>query len=256
MTEIHVLAIHDEKICVEDLKEAINWEGLGIGPKAVAGAYSVRQAQNYVKDNPVHIIICDVEMPGKNGLDFIEWITEWARFTSEPMECIMLTCHPEYEFVRRGLQLGCLDYVLKPMNPEEMEQVLAKAVSRIREREKKEQRTARVESTEVCPGIVYGKIIPYIEANLTKSISVEMIADYVSLNPQYMMRMFKKETGESILVYVTNRRMEMAKEMLLKTDWPIERITEQVGYFSTAHFGKLFKKLEGISPGQYRKEHR
>lgn len=256
MTEIHVLVIDDEKICVDGLKEDIDWGALGIAPDAVAGVYSVRQAQNYLRDHEVHIIICDVEMPGKNGLDFIEWITEWARFTNGPMECIMLTCHPEYEFVRRALQLGCLDYVLKPMDPEEMEQVLIKAVSRIRERENKEQRTARLDSADSHSDVVYGKIIPYIEENLTGAISVEMIADHVSLNPQYMMRMFKKETGYSVLVYVTNRRMEMAKEMLLKTDWSIEKITEEVGYFSTAHFGKLFKKSEGISPGQYRKEHR
>lgn len=256
MTEIHVLIIDDEKICVEELKEDIEWEGLGIRPDVVTGVYSVRQAQNYLRDHEAHIVICDVEMPGKNGLDFIEWITEWARFTNGPMECIMLTCHPEYEFVRRALQLGCLDYVLKPMDPAEMEQVLAKAVSRIREREKKEQRSGRLEHAGACTDAVYGRIIPYIEENLTKSISVEMIADHVSLNPQYMMRMFKKETGESILVYVTNRRMEMAREMLLKTDWSIEKITEEVGYFSTAHFGKLFKKIEGISPGQYRKDHR
>lgn len=59
---------------------------------------------------------------------------EWARFCGDPAECIMLTCHPEYEFTRKALQLGCLDYLLKPVDVEDMERCLQKAVSRLSER--------------------------------------------------------------------------------------------------------------------------
>ena len=256
MEQIQVLIIDDEKICVEELIQTVGWATLGIGTECVHRAYSVRQAQNFLKSNSVHIVICDIEMPNGNGLDFIEWLTEWARFAEEPVECIMLTCHPEYEYIRRALQLGCLDYVLKPMDPEEMEAVIKKAVEKVREREKRFLREARVAKEQVQPNLVYQRIIPYIEEHLTESISVDTIAEYVALNPHYMMRLFKKETGESILGYITAERIELAKEMLLKTDWPIELISEKSGYFSVTHFGNMFKRREGMTPGQYRKEHR
>lgn len=256
MKGIGVLIVDDERICVDGLMTEIRWEALGISPDHVYGAYSVRQAKNIINDHMVNIVICDIEMPNENGLDFIEMITERTRLTEDPVECIMLTCHPEYAFIRRALQLGCLDYVLKPMEPEEVEEVLKKAVANIEERNKKIRTRSKLTGLDTYENVVYGKIIPFIEENLTSSFSVETIADHVGLNPQYMMRLFKKETGRSILVFVTGRRMEIAKEMLLKTDWSIENITEKIGYVSPAHFSSLFKRVEGISPGQYRKKYR
>ena len=70
------------------------------------------------------------------------------------------------------------------------------------------------------------------------------------------MRLFKKTTGKSVLTYITELRMEKAKELLIKTDCSIENITEKIGYFSVAHFSQLFKKIEGITPGKYRKNFR
>lgn len=256
MKDINVLIIDDERICVEEVQDEINWAGLGIDPGHVFGAGSVRQAQSFLKDHPIHIVICDIEMPNENGLAFIEWITEWVRFSGEPVECIMLTCHPEYQYIRRALQLGCLDYVLKPMEPEELETVLQKAVERIEADRQKAMIKPALSTADMYEDIVYSKILPYIDENLATQLSVKDIAEHVSLNPQYMMRLFKKKTGKSVLAYVTDRRMELARELLLKTDWSIETITEKCGYISSAHFASLFKRLEGMAPGQYRKKSR
>ena len=113
-----------------------------------------------------------------------------------------------------------------------------------------------IEAKDEHTDVIYGKVIPYIEKNLTESFSIDDIAKYVALNPQYMMRLFKKTTGKSVLTYITELRMEKAKELLIKTDCSIENITEKIGYFSVAHFSQLFKKIEGITPGKYRKNFR
>lgn len=256
MKAINVLIIDDEKICVEEVQNEINWKTLGIDSSCVFGANSVRQARNFLKNHPIHIVICDIEMPNENGLAFIEWITEWVRFSGEPVECIMLTCHPEYQYIRRALQLGCLDYVLKPMEPEELEAVLKRAVERIETGRQNARMKSKITSEDSYEDIVYEKILPYIDENLAKQLSVKDIADYVSLNPQYMMRLFKKKTGKGVWAYVTDCRMKLAKDLLLKTDWPIEAITEKCGYISSAHFASLFKRLEDVTPGQYRKNFR
>jgi YesN/AraC family two-component response regulator len=260
MREIKVLIVDDEQVCIDELIDCINWEKLGISKHNIRGVNSVRRAMTDFQTWQTDIVICDIEMPNENGLDLIEWVTEWNRFEEETAECIMLTCHPEFSFIRRALQLGCTDYILKPYEVGEMETALQRAIDRLKQRDKQrrenDKKSQRVAPKEIYVDVVYGKTIPYINEHLTESFGVEDIARLVSLNPQYLMRLFKKTTGKSVLGYVVDKRMELAQEMLLKTDWPIEMITDKVGYLSSAHFSQLFKRVVGKSPGQYRKEHR
>lgn len=68
-----------------------------------------------------------------------------------------------------------------------------------------------------------------------------------------MMRLFKKRTGISVLEYVTNCRMEKAKELLRNTDWNNEIVSEKLGYASSGYFIKLFKKTFSMTPREFRK---
>ncbi len=252
MRDYSVLVLDDEEFFVEVLIEDTDWSSCGISK--VKGVYSVREAKEYLRENTVNILLCDVEMPGESGLDLVEWVMEFARFSGEPMICIMLTCHPEYEFLRKAMQLGCQDYLLKPLDTGELQKCLAKATDTLREQEKKERKTPDREP-ESGKELIRQKILPYIEENLSEPFTVSDLADSVGLNPQYMMRTFKKLTGLSVLEYVTDRKIKKAKELLLTTDTSIEQISEELGYFNYSYFFKMFKRAEGISPGQYRKEY-
>ena len=134
MNTYSVLILDDEEFSVDVLMEDIHWEKCGISQ--VHGVYSVRQAKEFLKKNAVNILICDIEMPGENGLDLVEWAMEYARFSKDPMICIMLTCHPEYSFLRKAMQLGCQDYLLKPVDEEDLEASLKKAVEALNLRSK------------------------------------------------------------------------------------------------------------------------
>lgn len=260
MRELKILIVDDEQICIDELTDGVNWEKFGIRKQNMCGVNSVRRAMTEFQALQANIVICDIEMPNENGLDLIEWVMEWNRFEEEMVECIMLTCHPEFSFIRKALQLGCTDYILKPYDVSEMETALQRAIDRLdqrsRQRTENDKKSQRIEPKETHVDVVYGKVIPYIDEHLTESFDVEDVARFVSLNPQYLMRLFKKATGKSVLGYVVDKRMELAQEMLLKTDWSIEMITDKIGYLSSAHFSQLFKRVTGKSPGQYRKEYR
>ena len=227
------LILDDEEFSVEVLIEDIAWQDCGISQ--VNGVYSVRQAKEFLKNNPVNILICDIEMPGENGLDLVEWAMEYARFSKDPMVCIMLTCHPEYSFLRKAMQLGCQDYLLKPVDEEDLEASLKKAVETLNVRSKTAAKNPPKEP-ESGRDIIRQKVLPYIQQNLTEPFTVSELADSVSLNPQYMMRLFKKETNMSILEYVTEQRILKAKELLLSTNNSIENIGVQLGYYNYTYF--------------------
>lgn len=252
MNTYSALILDDEEFSVEVLIEDINWQSCGISQ--AHGAYSVRQAKEFLKKNPVNILICDIEMPGENGLDLVEWAMEYARFSKDPMICIMLTCHPEYSFLRKAMQLGCQDYLLKPVDEEDLEASLKKAIETLNARSRSYSKNPPKEPKS-GRDIIRQKVLPYIHQNLTEPFTVTELADSVSLNPQYMMRLFKKETDMSILEYVTEQRIIRAKELLLSTDNSIENIGVQLGYYNYTYFMKVFKRSTGMSPGQYRKQY-
>lgn len=253
MTENNVMVVDDEEMCVEALLEDMPWSRCGI--QHVYGAFSSRQARELLTGKNITILICDIEMPGESGLDLVQWVTEWKNFRNIPMECIMLTCHPEYEYTRKALQMGCLDYLLKPVDLEDLEQVLLRAVKRIMQQDTSAAAGAEMEDKK-DGDMVRGRIIPYIEEHLTGAFSVTDIASEVGLNPQYMMRLFKKATGMSILDYVVDRRVALAKDMLVRTDWSLDVISENIGYLTATYFIKVFKRSEGLTPGEYRKKYR
>ncbi len=95
--------------------------------------------------------------------------------------------------------------------------------------------------------------IAYIELRYREDLSVERIADAVQLNTAYLSRIFKQTTGKTILEYLTLKRVEESKQLLVNTKLNIHEIAEAVGYNNTNSFIRFFRKLEGVTPGDYRK---
>jgi len=92
----------------------------------------------------------------------------------------------------------------------------------------------------------------YVKDNAGKDVTLQEVADHVYLNPVYLSRLFKMETGKSFSDYVTEIRMRQAARLLQQTNMKIYEICERSGYRDVRHFYKLFKKYKGCSPSEYR----
>jgi len=95
----------------------------------------------------------------------------------------------------------------------------------------------------------------FLEKNYNKKINLEMISNYVFLNPTYFSELFKKETGQNFIEYLTNLRISKAMELMRDTNMKTYEICEAVGYSDPKYFRKLFKKVVGISPSEYKNKH-
>jgi two-component system, response regulator YesN len=101
---------------------------------------------------------------------------------------------------------------------------------------------------------VINSIHKYIAENYNDSgLSVERIADFVSLSPNYMRILFKDHTGMSISHYLNELRFQKAAELLLGTSYPASRIAGMVGFQEGGYFYSAFKSTFGMSPDEYRK---
>ncbi|MFK4302845.1 MULTISPECIES: response regulator [unclassified Paenibacillus] len=120
-----ILIVDDEIHAVEGIRSGIDWDKLGI--TAVFTAYTVKQAKELFEREHIDIMLCDIEMPQASGLE----LTEWVRERYPKTETIFLTCHADFKYAKQALQLGSLDYILKPVPFEELEKVIEKAKSKI-----------------------------------------------------------------------------------------------------------------------------
>ena len=97
-------------------------------------------------------------------------------------------------------------------------------------------------------------IVKYLQEHLSEEISLSVLAENFHLNAQYISQLFKSEIGVGFLCYLTNIRMEKAKKLLLSASFSISDIADRVGYGDYRVFTKVFKKTEGMTPSQYRRE--
>lgn len=97
------------------------------------------------------------------------------------------------------------------------------------------------------------KIDAYLEENYSNEISLDTVAEVVNLSTSYLSFIFKENSGLNFVDYVNQFRLQKAKELLETSSYNISQIARLVGYSSANSFSKVFKKYNGISPGQYRK---
>lgn len=93
----------------------------------------------------------------------------------------------------------------------------------------------------------------YIREHIREEISRETIAEAFYMNADYLGRLYKKETGESLGNYIISEKMKEAGKMLTTTDLSIGEVCAALGYGNFSHFSKLFKKITGFTPREYRK---
>ncbi|MFB9276211.1 response regulator transcription factor [Cohnella cellulosilytica] len=225
------------------------------GRHRIETAASGVEALEWLKSNTAHILITDVRMPEVDGLQMLETLSERGRL---PV-VIVISGYAEFEYAKKSLQLGAFEYILKPLD----KSLLIDAVQRALELDSGRERIDAMEKLvdpkllevgrdEARYGTAIKDAIDYIYAHLHEAISMKQVADQLHLNASYFSVLFKEQTGVTFSDYVTLRRLQKAKELLVTTSMPIWEIAEKVGYQTAKYFIKVFKENEGSSPSQYR----
>ena len=250
---MRLLLVDDETLAIDGLKE--NLLSMPYQFEEILTANSKAQAQEALRLHPVDLIICDIEMPGGNGLELLSWVKEQY----PKILTVILSCHDEFTFAQQAVRLTCFDYILKPATPDVLYPVMERAFSLLREQRQGErirklgesyvhQASDQAEDRED----VAEKVKQYLSQHLTEEISVEKLAQVFYLSPDYLTRCFKRRYGVTISEHVMDLRLTLAAEMLNKKDLSVTMVATKVGYPNYTYFTKIFKKKYGVSPARYR----
>ncbi|MCG8498981.1 MAG: response regulator [Firmicutes bacterium] len=249
-----LVIVDDEEIIREGLARIVALSGLDF--EVVGEAENGKTGFELVCQLSPEIVIADVKMPVMNGLEMIDEIKQ--------LKCdirfIILSAYTDFNYTRHAIKSGVIDYLMKPVNRLELIALLKKI--------KEELDLEKVQSDErKCGDVPEGKIRTernerktieiakrYIQVRYFKDISLESVAKHVHMNSNYFSTLFKNETGENFIEYVTRVRIYNAKELLRDPNLKIYKVCTMVGYYSPKHFSKLFKNLVGVTPTQYREK--
>ena len=240
MKKLQVLLVDDEIMIREGFKRLFDWashdcEVIG---EAADGMEALAQIDHLQPD----IVIMDINIPIINGLKVIQT----SRMRYPDMAFIIVSGYDDFSYCREALRMRINDYILKPVNYEEFGSCIDRLKIALYEKRKTEEQDAQEERT------ITG-IIRYLQEHLDKEISLNILADEFHLSSQYISQLFKSEIGVNFLAYLTSIRMERAKKLLLATSLSIGEISEKCGYADYRVFTKAFKKEEGSTPSQYRR---
>lgn len=258
--------VDDEPIVLLGLKNLIPWESLGF--TVVCYAQNGQEAYEQYCSDHIDLIITDIEMPIMNGLDYIKQL----RSCSDSSEIVILTAYEEFEYAKIAIENNVTNYILKPIDEGQIIDTLRKVRCNL-DKKKSIQQFYKVSNQSVMNttavtkqtsnmefldsmkinNIVVRQAYQYVVEHVDDKISLTKISDTLGISKNYFCSLFKQETGENFLNFVSRMKIQRAKTLLTKENRRVYEVCDYLGYTDVTYFTKLFKKYVHMSPNEYKK---
>lgn len=262
---IRLLIADDEKLEREALAELVQrrfeWEVV------LEVAENGRKAADTAVLWGADLILMDIEMPGMSGLDAAR-----AVLAQRPScRVIFVTAYSLFQYAHEAVHLGACDYLLKPVDPDELEASVRRAMRQIETERKLEElaaarpqpeQTETEEEAEDAPeesensqtALVMAHVRRYLEDNYMFDLSLDSVGEILHISPAYLSAQFKKYQKMNFLDCLTELRINAAKELLADPFRSSAEVASMVGYEDASYFARAFKKRTGMTPTQYRRQ--
>ena len=241
--QFKVIVADDEKLIANNIARRIEESNSAfrVIVRAENGAEALEQARELLPD----VVFSDIKMPEIDGIELI------ARLKEEhpAILCVLISGYSDFEYMKAAIQNSAVDYLLKPVNPEELRRLLQRLEATLLARE--QQVVSRRESDAAS---LAESVRIYLQENYEKQVDFSALADSLAVSAPYLSRIFHEQTGNSPSRYLTDLRMRQARKYLMDTNLTVREIAARVGYPDPFHFSRSFKNAVGISPAQYREE--
>lgn len=240
-----VLVVEDEMVVARDLQEMLT--GMGYHVPDVAG--SAEEALYLAELHEPDLVLIDIVLRGsRDGIALARSLRE-----ERAAALVFVTSHADAATVQRASTARPNGYLVKPFTPESVLAAAETALANYAEA----QRTLDLvpeplPSEDALSPDTLRAVESYVARHFSRALSLGEMAAHVGLSPYHFAREFKAATGLPPYRYVVAQRLDEAKRLLRRTDWPVFRVADAVGYESASHFSALFKRETGVTPGQYR----
>lgn len=249
MRKIRVMLVDDESAIRNILKLSVSWERYGM--EVVGEADSGSEAINSIDAIMPDLLVVDIKMPFMDGIAFSKIVS--GRYPR--MKIIILTAYADFRYAKECIEIGnVMGYLLKPVNPQELQNYLQQFAEQFQEYTFAEQQVGKQEEKSKNSSDIVRKINQYIQENYRNDfLNVGAVAQQFGYNANYLGSLYKKSTGESLSDRIFHVRMEQAKK-LKGQGMKMYLVAKEVGISDPFYFSKCFRKYTGFNFSDYEEE--
>jgi YesN/AraC family two-component response regulator len=231
MKKRRILIVDDDRVVSEVFATAFERQ------YDIVPALDGRQALSILgKPHTIDLVFLDVNMPGLSGLELLRQI----KHRDASIKVILLTGYGYKEVMLEALRADADDFIEKPFDLAYVEEVIKKFLPPFPSG-----------STQAPPDKITAAR-EFIERNFEKELTLHDVAGQVFLSPKYFSRIFQEKTGTTFNAFRVGLRIQKAKQLLKKRDLTVSQVASMVGYETPDAFMKVFKKVTGTRPSEYR----
>jgi Response regulator containing CheY-like receiver domain and AraC-type DNA-binding domain len=236
----------DEEIILRNIARKIE---AADGRFTVVGtALNGRDALDLVDAHYPDLLVTDVRMPVMDGLELIASVSTYHPY----VKVIIVSGHDDFEFARRAMRYGVKNYILKPVKPDELREVLADVGAELEEDDDIVAAHVRCGAGAESEEIV-SSIERFMRGHFRAAVDLEALARSFALSPSQMCKLFRKYRDDTPVRYLMRLRMNEAKRLLIQLpELEIKAVGELVGYPDQFYFSRTFKREAGSSPTEFR----
>ena len=247
-----VVIVDDEPIISEGLKRAVPWSSYGC---TVAGtAASGIEGMKLINQLRPEILFTDIRMTNMDGLCMIASLKSEHR----NMEITILTGYRDFDYAKEAIRLGVRRYLLKPSRMAEIREAVEAMTAELKRREegmKEKERTGSPGDGTPAGNFIVKNAVNFMENHYREHLTLQMVADSVFVSPWHLSKLLNGQ-GSGFSDILNGIRIRKAKELMTDPSLRISDIAEEAGFTDMAHFSRIFRKMTGKSPNEYRNEMR
>jgi len=245
------MIVEDEAVIRQGIRNIL--EDITMHEIVITEFDNVPDAWAYLKKDIPNLVITDIRMREMDGLTLIRKL----RQLYAELPVIIISGHQDFEYAQQAIRYKVTDYLLKPIDRRELLQLVMKIADQL------------VPSTQdaadpTAPGgdedslrkgdnrRMIRKLMEYIDTNPDGDLRLQVLAEYCGIHATYLSQLFKAETNCNLSDYITQARLNRAKQLLATTNLKIYDVAHLSGYQSPKHFMLVFKQHLGMTPSEYR----
>lgn len=248
---LSVLIVEDEVYVRKGIVLTVDWAKLGctVVGEATNGEEGLEAAKRLKPD----LIVTDIKMPKMDGLTMVRLLRE----AGVESAIVILTAYSDFSYAQQALRLGAADYLLKPFHDGELERVVETILSRsAAEHPDEPDRLPALQARGGDRSKYVNEAIGYIADHYSNpDLSIGMIAASLHISEGHLSHVFRRETGFTLVEYLTQYRIRAATRLLSDVRMKIYEVAQAVGFHDIAYFSGTFRKLMGQSPSEYQNSH-
>ncbi len=203
-----------------------------------------REALDIILRDKPDIMFLDVQMPLMTGIEVMQ---EAKRADALPFTMI-LSAYEEFKYCQQALRLGAKEYLLKPVRSSDILQMANHAADEL---------FGAVEQVRIQPTEEKNYLVrlakEYVEEHYYENLMLADVAQRVGISAGYLSTLFQKQLSKGFIDYLNEIRIEHACAYLLQNHLKTYEIAYKVGFKDEKYFSKVFKRIKGQTPSEYRK---